>query len=105
MEEVVTTREVVKLDVVVRTLVVVELVVVGRTDVVVEVVVVGRTLVVVLEVLTAVVVVVVVVGRGSLVGTSPLRTHPVLSVNTFGQVICLNVKFGLSAFKNQSKRQ
>ena len=52
-----------------------------------------------------VVVVVVVVGSGSLVGTSPFLTQPVLSVKTFGHVICLNVKFGLSAFKNQSNRQ
>lgn len=59
---------------------------------------------VVLEVLNVVVVVVVVVGNGLSVGTSPALTHPVLSVKAFGQVICLNVKLGLSALRNQSKR-
>lgn len=58
----------------------------------------------VVEVLSVVVVVVVVVGSGLSVGTSPALTHPVLSVNAFGQVICLNVILGLSALRNQSKR-
>jgi hypothetical protein len=36
---------------------------------------------------------------------SSARTHPVFSVSAAGQVICLYVTAGLSAFWNQSKRQ